>query len=204
MPASARVPAMNVALRKPMTTEDFFTWVEGRDGRYEFDGVQPVAMSPCTNNHGTIADKLNLELAQRLAGSPCQSRSPQGGGVATTGGKVRAPEATVTCSKIRGRDRLIPNPVIVFEVISESTRRIDQIDKLREYHAVPSIKRYVIIEQIGVAVTVHSRVGNEPWATRPYGKGDVLDLPEIGIQLPVDLLYETVDFNEEEDAASTE
>ena len=200
MPASARVPAMNVALRKPMTTEDFFTWVEGRDGRYEFDGVQPVAMSPCTNNHGTIADKLNLELAQRLAGSPCQSRSPQGGGVATTGGKVRSPEATVTCSKIRGRDRLIPNPVIVFEVISESTRRIDQIDKLREYHAVPSIKRYVIIEQIGVAVTVHSRVGNEPWATLPYGKGDVLDLPEIGIQLPVDLLYETVDFNEEQDA----
>ena len=191
---------MNVALRKSMTTEDFFTWVEGQDGRYEFDGFQPVAMAPCTNNHGTISDNLNFELTQRLAGSPCRPRSPQGGGVATTGGKVRSPEATVTCSKIPGRDRLIPNPVIVFEVISESTRRIDQIDKLREYHAVPTIKRYVIIEQIGVAVTVHSRMGDEPWTTLPYAKGDVLDLPEIGIQLPVDLLYRNVDFDEEQDA----
>lgn len=203
MPAGARVPAMNVALRKPMTMEDFFTWAEGRDGRYEFDGFQPVAMAPCTNNHGTIADSLTLELAHRLAGSPCRSRSPQGGGVATTGGKVRSPEATVTCSKIPGRGRLIPNPVIVFEVISESTRHTDQIDKLREYHAVPSIKRYVIIEQIEVAVTVHSRQGDEPWATMPYGAGDILDLPEIGIQLPIDLLYRDVDFEQGQDLEPT-
>ena len=191
---------MNVALRKPMTRENFLLWAESQEGRYEFDGYQPVAMAPCTNNHGTIADKLNLELALRLAGSQCRSRSPQGGGVATINGKVRAPEATVTCTKIRGQDRLIPDPVIVFEVISESTRRIDQIEKLREYHAVPTIKRYVIIEQVGVAVTVHFRQGDEPWTTLPYGSGDVLDLPEIGIQLPVDLLYQDVDFGDEQEA----
>ncbi len=191
---------MNVALRKPMTREDFLIWAEGQEGRYEFDGFQPVAMTAGTNNHGTISDNLNRQLAQRLEGSPCRSMSPQGGAVATIDGKVRSPEATVTCSKIRGRDRLIPNPVIVFEVISESTRRIDQVDKLREYHAVPTIKRYIIIEQVGVAVTVHWRQGDEPWTTLPYGKGDVLDLAEIGIQLPVDLLYRNVDFDEEQNA----
>jgi Uma2 family endonuclease len=187
---------MNVALRKPMTREEFLIWAEGQEGRYEFDGLQPVAMTQGTNNHGTISDNLNFELKRRLESSPCRSMSPQGGGVATIDGRVRSPEATVTCSKIRGRDRLIPNPVIVFEVISESTRRIDLVDKLREYHAVPTIKRYVLIEQSGVAVTVHARQGDEPWSTLPYGKGDVLDLPEIGIQLPVDALYDEVAFDE--------
>ena len=152
------------------------------------------------HNHGTIADNLNLELAQRLAGFLCRSRSPQGGGRATTGGKVRSPEATVARGKIPGRDRLIPNPVMVFEIVSESTRRIDQIDKLREYHTVPTIKRSMTIEQIGVAVTVHSRVGDEPWTTLPYGEGDVLDLPEIGIRRPVDLLYRHIEFGEDQDA----
>jgi Uma2 family endonuclease len=192
---------MNIALRKPMTREDFLLWAEGQEGRYEFDGVQPVGMTAGTNNHGTISNNLNFQLTLRLENSPCRSMPPEGGGVATIGGKVRSPEATVTCSKIRGRDRLIPNPVIVFEVISESTRRIDQVEKLREYHAVATIKRYVIIEQTGVAITVHARQGHEPWTTMPYGAGDVLDLPEIGIQLPVDLLYRNVDFDEDQDVA---
>lgn len=191
---------MNVALRKPMTREDFLLWAEGREGRYEFDGVQPVAVTNGTNNRGTISTNLNVELTLLLRGSPCRSMPPEGGGVATIGGRVRSPEATVTCSKLRGQDRLIPNPVIVFEVISASTRRIDLIDKLREYHAVPSIKRYVLIEQIGIAVIVHSRQGNEPWTTLPYGAGDVLDLPEIGIRLPVELLYRDVDFEQEQGA----
>jgi Uma2 family endonuclease len=188
---------MNVALRKPMSREDFLIWAEAQDGRYEFDGVQPVAMTNGTNNHGTIASNLNFQLKLRLKNAPCRSMPPEGGGVATIAGKVRSPEATVTCSRIRGRDRLIPDPVIVFEVISESTRRIDLIDKLREYHAVPTIKRYVIIEQTGIAVTVHARQGGEPWSTLTFGKGEVLDLPEIGILLPVDTLYEEVDFDEE-------
>ena len=191
---------MNIALRKPMTREDFLLWAESQEGRYEFDGFEPVAMTAGTNNHGTISNNLNFQLTLRLESSSCRSMPPEGGGVATIGKKVRSPEATVTCTKIRGRDRLIPNPVIVFEVISESTRRIDQIDKLREYHAVPTIKRYVIIEQTGVAVTVHSRRGDEPWTTLPYGAGDVLDLPEIGIELPVALLYRNVDFDAGQDA----
>ena len=199
MPVSARVSVMNVALQKPMTREDFLLWAEGQEGRYEYDGLQPVAMTNGTNNHGTISNNLNFQLTLRLENSTCRSMPPEGGGVATIGTKVRSPEATVTCSKVRGRDRLIPEPVIVFDVISESTRRIDQIDKLREYHAVTSIKRYVIIEQVGVAVTVHFRQADEPWTTLPYGKGDVLDLPEIGIQLPVDLLYRNVDFEEEQE-----
>jgi Uma2 family endonuclease len=103
---------MNVSLRKPMSREEFLIWTEGQEGRYEFDGLQPIPMTNGTNNHGTISDNLNFELTRRLANAPCRSMSPQGGGVATIDGQVRSPEATVTCSNIRGQDRLIPNPVL--------------------------------------------------------------------------------------------
>jgi hypothetical protein len=44
---------MNIALRRPMTQEEFLAWAEAQEERYEFDGFQPVAMTGGTNNHGT-------------------------------------------------------------------------------------------------------------------------------------------------------
>ncbi len=189
---------MTVALRKPMTQEEFFAWAEGRDGRWEFDGFQPVAMVGGTNNHGTLADNIRAELRQRLRGGPCRPMSPDGGGVQTVGACIRYPEAVVTCSRIPGNDRIVPDPVVVFEVLSGSTRRIDQVFKLREYHAVASIRRYVLVEQTGVAITVHARRGDEPWVTTVLGEGDVLALPEIGIEIPVAAIYDEVTFEEQE------
>ena len=193
---------MNVALRRPMTQEEFFAWAERQDGRYWFDGLQPVAMVGGTMAHSLIADNIRAELKQRLRGGPCRSISPEGGGVRTVGNRIRYPEATVTCSPFSNSDRLTPNPVIVFEVISQSTRRVDEVFKLREYHAVPSIRRYVLAEQTGMALTVHSRQGDEPWSTVVIGEGDTLPLPEVGIELPVAAIYDGVMFDSEGEAAT--
>ena len=188
--------AMTVALRKPMTREEFFDWAQTQDGRFEFDGFGPVAMVGGTNNHGIITRNLLGQLYVRLRGKRCQSMPAEGGGVATTGNRVRYPEAAVTCSRVPGRERLLPDPVVVFEVISPSTQRVDQVLKLREYHAVPTIKRYVLIEQDGIAVTLHARQGDEPWVTRALVQDDILPLPEIGIEIPVAELYDGVVFDD--------
>lgn len=191
---------MNVALRnpntRPMTREEFFLWAERQEKRHEFDGSRPIAMTGGTNEHGIIADNIRFELMSRLRGGPCRSMSSDGGGVATLGNRVRYPEATVTCSPVPGTERLIPDPVVVFEVVSPSSVRTDQVVKLREYHAVLSIKRYVLVEQDGIALTVHARTGTEPWATAPLVDGDTLALPEIGIEIPAAALYEGVALDE--------
>jgi hypothetical protein len=38
-------PVMNIALRKTWTPDEFFTWAAAQEGRYEFDGFEPVAMT---------------------------------------------------------------------------------------------------------------------------------------------------------------
>jgi len=45
---------MNVALRKPMTLEQFLAWEERQELRHEFDGFQPIAMAGGTATHATI------------------------------------------------------------------------------------------------------------------------------------------------------
>jgi Uma2 family endonuclease len=178
-----------------MTRDEFFAWAERQEGRYEFDGVQPVAMVGGTNNQGTITINLLVQLSTRLRGKPCRPMTAEGGGVATVGGRIRYPDATITCSPIPGRERLVPNPVVVFEILSPTTAPTDQTAKKLEYQAVPSIRRYILIDQAQPALTIHVRPGEGAWESAALGAGAMLDLPEIGIALPVDDLYEGVSFD---------
>ncbi len=53
---------MKLALRKPMTLEEFLAWEEGQPLRYEFDGFQPVAMTGGTFIHAAIQRNLLFAL----------------------------------------------------------------------------------------------------------------------------------------------
>ena len=185
---------MNVALRKPMTREEFFQWAEAQEGRYEFDGFQPVAMTGGTNNHGLIVANIVFELKGRLKGKTCRVLPAESGGVATIGENTRYPDATVTCSPVQGQSRLIPDPVVVFEVVSETNARTDRFTKMREYHEVPSIKRYVLVEQATPVVVSYTREGNEPWAATPLSIDDILTMPDIGIEIPVSDVFDGISF----------
>ena len=193
---------MNVALRKTMTREQFFEWAEAQEGRHEFDGERPVAMTGGTTSHSLIVVNVLSELRTRLRGRSCRVLSAEGAGVATTGRTVRYPDATVTCSPLRGTDRLVPDPVVVFEVVSGGNARTDRFDKMREYHAVLSIRRYVLVEQTSPVLMSYARRGDEPWVATSLSTGDTLALPEIGVEIPVADLFDGVEFGSDEDVAT--
>ncbi len=185
---------MNVALRKPrMTREEFLDWAEAQDARYEFDGFQPVAMTGGTVNHSRMTLNIHRALYARLKGTRCTPLGPDAG-IATIGDAVRYPDALVTCTKTAGEARVVPGVVVVFEVLSPTSGRIDRIEKLREYRAVPSILRYVIVEYASVGLGVFSRAsGDSDWTATALTEDDVLHMPEIGIEIPVTEFYEDVD-----------
>jgi Uma2 family endonuclease len=185
---------MNVVRRTPrMTRDEFLNWAETQRARYEFNGFEPVAMTGGTRDHSQICQNIYAALRSRLMGSGYVSLGPDTG-VATIGDAVRYPDALVTCTKGPGTDRLIPGVVVVFEVLSPSSGRIDRIEKLLEYRIVPTIRRYVILEHSSAAMTVYARAnGEDPWTATALTGGDVLSMPEIGIAVPVEAFYEGTD-----------
>ncbi len=183
--------AVNVVRRtRLMSREEFLDWAETQNERYEFDGFAPVAMPGGIRDHSLICQNIYAALRSRLKGTGCSALGPDAG-VATVGDAVRYPDALVTCTKGPGTDRLIPGVVAVFEVLGPTSGRVDRIEKLLEYRAVPSIRRYVILEHTGIAMTVHARAnGDDPWTTTALTDGDVLAMREIGIEVPVSEFYE--------------
>jgi Uma2 family endonuclease len=183
---------MSASQSRPWTQEQFFAWAEAQNDRFEFDGFRPEAMTGGNANHNMIAQNLYSALRQRLRGSGCRAFGPDLG-LATIGKAVRYPDALVTCSKVDGESRLAPDPVLVFEVLSSSSGRIDRIVKVREYLAVPSIRRYVIVESADVGLTVLEKQDGI-WLHIALTGEDTLHLPEIGASIPVSELYEDVVF----------
>jgi Uma2 family endonuclease len=193
---------MSAFMHRSWTQEEFFAWAEKQDLRYEFDGVQPVAMTGGTVNSGDVMRNLQGALIPKLRGGKCKPYGPDNG-VATVGKTIRYPDALITCSKQEGSSRFISGVIVVFEIVSPSSLRMDHVVKVREYAAVDSIRRYVIIESTSIDVTVMER--QEPgarWLTSTLTEKEILQIPEAGIEIPVAELYDGVTFSEEEAATS--
>jgi Uma2 family endonuclease len=185
---------VSAGLAKPWTEEQFLDWAATQEGRYEFDGFQPVAMTGGTARHSRITLNVHGALRSRLRGTPYSSLGPDLG-LRTNGNAIRYPDALVTCTKFPESERLAPDVQVVFEVLSSDSGRRDRIEKVREYAAVTSIRHSIILESTSVGLLVLRRQhGDDAWTALALTGEDILTLLEIGIEIPVAQLYEDVDF----------
>ena len=182
---------MNIAIRKPMTVDQFLAWEEGQELRFEFDGFQPIAMAGGTAAHSAIQTNLIVALGVRLRGRPCR---PHGSELKIeVAGRIRYPEAFVVCTPVPPRSMVVADPVVVFELVIYGTANDDLVVKNAEYRATPSIQRYVVLQQTHAGAIVFARKG-EDWVTELVsGEEAVLRMPEIGIEIPLAELYADVD-----------
>ena len=173
-----------------MTRAAFLDWDGHEDGRYEFDGVRPVPMAREALNHSRIVGNIAFALHTRLRGTGMFALGPEVG-LATTGSAVRYPDVLVAQSGQIGTSKLATGAVAVFEVVSPTSSRTDRITKVAEYRAVPAIRRYVIVEGTSVALRAHhSQSANADWTVTLLVVGEVLALPELGIEVPLAEIYE--------------
>ncbi len=170
-----------------MTLDEFLEWESHQEGFHEFDGTNIVAMNGGTSAHWTIQGNLIALLINGLKGHRCR---PYGAGMKVrTRAGIRYPDALVVCSCVKSSANVITDPVIVFEITSPSSVTLDHTDKNLEYRDMPSVQRYVILEQSRQAATVFSRQGDD-WVGHLRIGEVAIDLPEIGISAPLAELYD--------------
>ena len=182
---------MNVALHRPMSRDEFLDWAEAQDARHEFDGIQPVGMPGGNLLHGRLRRRLIRLIEDRLAGTPFELFGPDAG-VATIGSAVRYPDVVIASTGNENKSKLLAGSIVVFEVLSPSSHRMDRLMKMHEYGAVPSIRRYVVVEQDSIGLTVLEKLDAGHWRTSIL-TGGTLHLPEVGISLALADLYDGLD-----------
>ena len=182
---------MNIAFRQPMTIDQFLAWEDGQELRYEFDGFQPRAMTGGTAAHSAIKINLTTALKTGLKGRSCKPFNSDL--KIMVAGHIRYPDAFVVCTPVPPQAKVVTDPVVVFEVLSESTANEDLVVKNAEYRATPSIRRYVILQQTHAGATMFARKGEDWIAEMVSGIDATLHLPEIGIDIPMAEIYADIE-----------
>lgn len=163
------------------------------------NSVTPPAVGFREMGRGRAADAamlLRVALRARLRGSPCSHFEP-GLGVQTIGSRVRQPDALITGTKFPLAARLAPDVRVVFEALSLTFGRTGRIEKVREYAAMPSMRRYVMLGTMSAGLLVlYRQHAGEGWAATALTIEDTLGLPDIGTDIPDTEFYEDMDFTD--------
>jgi Uma2 family endonuclease len=147
---------------------------------------------------------LRAALHAQMRGKPCRVHGPDlkvraGGHVLGLDPRNgRYPDALIDCGPRAPGAVHAQQPVAVFEVLSKSTGWIDQILKLRDYDATPTIRTYVLISQDEMRAMVYTRdedgrLGIQS-AVLLEGAEASIEIPEFGLALPFSDIYEGLEF----------
>lgn len=175
--------------------DGFLDWEGRRDERYErLDGVVRM-MSHGTAAHDRIAGNLFVALRTQLRGTgSCDVHLSNLKVVARKVGAVMYPDLFVRCGQRLQQEMSTDDPVVVVEVLSTSTAQRDLTRKKYAYRSIPSVAAIVYVSQREPRVDIVRRTGHG-WADGYVeGMDAVLELPEIGVAVPLALIYEDVAF----------
>ncbi len=169
-----------------MNVDEFLAWAEKQPGRFDLYNGAVYAMSPEGAGHAKVKLRMHIALvdAVRRAGVPCHVL-PDGMTVRVDEHTAHEPDAQVYCGQELPAAAIeVPNPVILIEVLSPSTRQIDASVKLAGYFRLPSVIHYLIVDPNRPLVVHHGRSPDGTIVTRIVTDGTiVLDPPGLMLSL---------------------
>lgn len=144
-----------------MTVQQYLEWAGAQPkGRYELVNGVPFKMSPERNIHAFVKGAVYRTLLTAVAEAGLSYVVlPDGPTVVIDEYQSREPDIAVQASATIEWDAMtVDSPLIVVEVTSPSTMRIDTDDKLIEYFSLPSVHHYLLVHPDRRAVVHHRRV----------------------------------------------
>lgn len=181
---------------QPVSVRDYLTGERIAKRKHEYVEGGVYAMSGGTVQHSRIASNATGTLHAQLRGHKCEAfNSDMKVRVRVSRGtRFYYPDVSVVCQPNADNDSFHDAPVVIVEVISESTRRFDEQEKREAYLSIDSLHVYVLVEQASAAVLVYRR-GDSGFDREVYtGLDAFIPLPEIECELALAELYPNVEF----------
>lgn len=185
-----------------VTLAEFFAMSFPDDLRRELHDGQVVAMAPPASAHGTLVGNLLFAIRVALRGRPC--RVIPEAGVIPPGRDHTYYQAdlVLTCEPHRLGDRDHRVPLLIAEVLSPSTTRLDLQRKLPDYREIPSVREILLVDSERMRVELHRRVDATGWLSESLrGPAAVVQLVTADLRLALADLYEGVDVLPDDDPA---
>ncbi|HEX2205322.1 MAG TPA: Uma2 family endonuclease [Longimicrobium sp.] len=179
-----------------VTLDDFLAAQEASEERSELVDGQIVAMGGASLGHGLIVTNLSAALTNALREGPCRVLSQGMLVKASHAENAFLPDVLVYCGAPhieRRRGELLLNPVVIVEVLSESTADYDHVKKWENYRRIPSLQDYLLVAQDEPRVERYTRQEGGMWLfSETVGMDGSVRLESIGTTLSLAETYRGV------------
>lgn len=176
------------------SVEDYLAGEANAVEKHEYLGGVVYAMAGGSNEHNVIAVNILASLHGQLRGKGCRPYSSD------TKVRIRRtedtrfyyPDVQIICRSNPPKDHFQDEPVVVFEVLSELTRRTDEQEKRVAYLSIASLQAYVLIEQDRALAAVWRRTERGFVREEYTGLEAIVALPEVDVRLALSDVFEGV------------
>ena len=181
---------------RTMTVEEYLAFEEQSEIKHEYVDGELYEMPGVTLTHAVICMNTAVSLRSQLNPSRfIVLGSDMRVGVRV--GKYLYPDISVVSGapETEYKQLTLVNPILVVEVLSQSSVYRDRIEKQELYLASPSIQHYLIIDQFSVDVELLTREGDRWRSQRFTNMNDVIHIPALDCELPVAEIYERIELD---------
>ena len=177
------------------TPEEYFALEDRSEIRYEYFEGEVFAMAGGSKVHNFLVQNASTKMRTSLRGKGCQVFASDVRLEAKERFYYTYPDVVVTCDPADHRDPyLVRYPVLIAEVLSPSTAEYDHTTKFENYQKMPSLRHYLLLSQAAWIVEWFRRDEAGQWIyTLLTGPDSTLEIPDLGLVLPLRELYEDTD-----------
>ncbi len=187
---------MTGSIKKNFTPAEYLAMEEVAEYKSEYYNGEIFAMSGGTPDHSSIAVNFVIELGPRLSAKPCRVFNRDVRLYIEQSGLHTYPDVMVICGKIEfapKRKDEVTNPILIVEVLSESTREYDRGAKFNFYKQIPSLREYVLVESEQERVECYRRTQDNQWVFEMHDDlNAAVKLESVACEIPLRQIYAKV------------
>lgn len=180
--------------RRQYTLDDYLSLQRGIEVKLEYFNGEIYVMAGGSAGHNRISRNVLKLFDAALAGSSCEAFGSDMR-VSTPSGLYTYPDASIICGpKVSNAAETITNPIVIVEVLSDSTRNYDRGEKFDLYRSIAALRHYLLIEQNFHHVE-HRRIESDgSWSHEIVDSPDgIVRLSDVGIDVQMASIYDGVE-----------
>jgi Uma2 family endonuclease len=185
---------MNALQQEYFSPHEYLEWEALQDYKSEYFAGEVFAQAGASSMHTEIAGNLFALAHTHLKGKPSRAYISDMKLSVEAVDAFFYPDVMVTCDvRDRDTDMYKQFPVLISEVLSESTAEYDRTFKFACYQNIATVRDYLLISQDVDSIEHFHLNGNAEWVRTVYGKDDVFWLESIALEIAVSDVYADVE-----------
>ncbi len=189
---------MSAILKTKLTPEEYLEFERKSEERHEYFDGEIFAMSGAKRNHNKIVGNLSGLIWQHLKGKDCEFYPTDMRVFVPETGLYTYPDLVVVCGEPKFKDDVFDtllNPVLLIEVLSESTESYDRGKKFQHYRSIESLQEYVLVSQDEARIEKYVKQGDGFWIlSEAVGLESEIEFSSIECGIALSEVYDKIDF----------